>query len=212
MKVLVTSGGTKVPIDKVRSITNMSKGTFGSQIAQCFHKSELVEKVIFLAAKGSQLPPYATNYNYETFKDYEKMLKLILCDKPDIVVLAAAVSDYEVENIVDGKIRSSDEMIIQLKPLPKLINIVKKTCPDSVLCGFKLLVGSTKEELVSAAEKSIQNNGCDLVVANDLSTIKDKKDHSMTIVKEGWNKEFFRSQYYLPSVVQHFCIMEHLSK
>ena len=33
MKILVTSGGTKIPIDRVRDITNMSTGTFGSKIA-----------------------------------------------------------------------------------------------------------------------------------------------------------------------------------
>ena len=36
MKILITSGGTKVPIDRVRSITNMSQGTFGSRIADAF--------------------------------------------------------------------------------------------------------------------------------------------------------------------------------
>ena len=40
MKILITSGGTKVPIDRVRSITNMSCGTFGSRIADAFYSNE----------------------------------------------------------------------------------------------------------------------------------------------------------------------------
>lgn len=39
MKILITSGGTKVPIDSVRSITNLSKGTFDSQIIDVFYQN-----------------------------------------------------------------------------------------------------------------------------------------------------------------------------
>jgi phosphopantothenoylcysteine synthetase/decarboxylase len=39
MKILITSGGTKIPIDTVRDITNMSTGTFGTKIAEeCLRK------------------------------------------------------------------------------------------------------------------------------------------------------------------------------
>ena len=41
MKILITSGGTKVSIDRVRSITNMSQGTFGSRIADAFFSKGL---------------------------------------------------------------------------------------------------------------------------------------------------------------------------
>ena len=54
MKILVTSGGTKIPIDRVRDITNMSKGTFGSKIATELLK--LNQEVYFLKAKGSRSP------------------------------------------------------------------------------------------------------------------------------------------------------------
>ena len=55
MKILITSGGTKIKIDMVRSITNMSKGTFGSKIATEFLRYDN-EHVTFLHAKDSKLP------------------------------------------------------------------------------------------------------------------------------------------------------------
>lgn len=218
MRVLITSGGTKIPIDRVRSITNMSKGTFGSQIADEFLHYERGNTIDFLMAKESKRPEYTNSrqtlniHRYETFWEYKVKLYQLLKLKPDIIILAAAVSDYEVENVIDGKIRSSDDMIIKLKPLPKLINLVKETCPDAILCGFKLLVNSTKEELIAAAEKSIKDNNCDLVIANDLATIKDTKDHSMIIVQDGWHEEYFRNKYNLANIVKHFCIAEHIKK
>ena len=62
-------------------------------------------------------------------------------------MLAAAVSDFGVSNYVSGKIRSTDEMKIELEPLPKLIGAVKTIQHKTKLVGFKLLVNSTDEEL-----------------------------------------------------------------
>src|SRR6218665_2403808 len=55
MKVLLTSGGTKIPIDKVRHIGNMSKGTFPTKIAwegMKTHKWDLN----FIYSEGSKAP------------------------------------------------------------------------------------------------------------------------------------------------------------
>lgn len=218
MRVLITSGGTKIPIDSVRSITNMSNGTFGSQIAGKFlSNSEVGDQIDFLRAKNSKeaQADYCPNqgslnvYEFETFWDYDNQLMALMDQKPDIIVLAAAVSDYSVVKPVDGKIRTKDQLTIGLKPLPKLIAGVRKVCPRAVICGFKLLVDSTKEELIMAAENSIIDNNLDLVVANDLSTIRND-NHSLNIVDLNSNvlssREFFRSDQNLAGVVRDYCM------
>lgn len=201
MKILVTSGGTKVPIDRVRDITNMSKGTFGAKIA-----TELLtmgHEVHFFKADGSKSPSsitidikdgyslgtFPTWHNktmklmekyhentYKTFDEYmERLERLIKIQQPNVVVLAAAVSDYGVSNFVDGKLRSGDDNQIVLKPLPKVINKIKSWMPTTKLVGFKLLVGSSDYKLIEAARTSNAENNCDMVVANDLADIKDNK-------------------------------------
>lgn len=198
MKILVTSGGTKIKIDRVRSITNMSSGTFGSKIAGQY--LTLGHEVIFLKAKGSKSPMSRlvdfrtgvrlaelakwytacdanisryTEYDYTTYEDYSEMLTFIMgLEKPDMILLAAAVSDYGVANYVDGKIRTKGNLSIDLTPLPKIIGTVKQALPNTKLVGFKLLVDSKPEELIEEARKSIANNGCDMVVANDLRDIQ----------------------------------------
>lgn len=207
-KILITSGGTKIPLDRVRNITNMSRGTFGSKIAAEALKAG--HDVIFLRAKDSKSPftpdidfrnqkwrvalaeallldfnyrDKYLEYRYSTFDDYEDALITQLDDhKPDITILAAAVSDYGVENYVDGKVRSGDGLTIKMKPLPKLIGRIKEWCPTTKLVGFKLLVDSTDEELIAAAKKSVLENGCELVVANDLRDIKNN-NHRITFVR-----------------------------
>lgn len=206
MKILVTSGGTKVPIDSVRSITNMSSGTFGSKIATELLK--LGHQVVFLKAKGSKTP-FSINtdvfdpqmrvkmsaivrlhklyhkqykeYEYATFDEYDDKLDVIWTENPDVIVLAAAVSDYGVENYVEGKIRSKDELTIHLKPLPKLIAQIKEISPKAKLVGFKLLVDSTTQELLDASFDSINKNGCDMIVANDLADIRNN-EHKVHLV------------------------------
>jgi phosphopantothenate-cysteine ligase len=206
--MFITSGGTKIPIDRVRNITNMSKGTFGAKIA--YEAVKLGHDVSFFKAVGSASPmelkidlmdgynlgQFATWYNdrsamlphfsqceYDTFDEYVQGLEEVMpLFNPDVILLAAAVSDYGVENFVDGKVRSrEDDFQIRLKPLPKLISRVKKICPRAKLVGFKLLVDSTEEELIAASKKSIGDNGCDMVVANDLSDMR-KGKHNIRLV------------------------------
>lgn len=205
MKVLITSGGTKIPIDQVRHIGNMSSGTFGAKIGTELLQMRRVDKLIFLGAVGSKTPmsmtvdfnknpdfekqigdfwnlwnfyrTYSGKYtevHFKTFDEYHQQLET-LCkqEQPDVVILACAASDYGVNNPLPGKMRSNEqERTIQLSVLPKLIGKVKEWCPSTRLVGFKLLVNSDLPDLVDAAWKSLEDNQCDLVVANDLRDIK----------------------------------------
>ena len=216
LKVLVTSGGTKIKIDMVRSITNMSKGTFGSKIATEFGGYSGVE-LTFLHAKDSKLPLSPTRptlVEYETFDDYAKRLDEQLALQPDVIILAAAVSDYGVANYVDGKIRTKGDMSIELTPLPKLISAVREKCPKSVVCGFKLLVNSTEAELIQAASDSLIKNKLDLVIGNDLRDIK-ADNHTLWIVEDATpaiHYSIYNSKLHnLPDVVVAACY-GHLAK
>jgi phosphopantothenate-cysteine ligase len=217
MKVLVTSGGTRIPIDRVRHIANMSQGTFGAEIAKEFLLRGY--DVEFLRAERSKSPFQLTidfdkvstadavhefadmvsfssrslakyhETTYKTFDDYARELKALVCpvepsETPDIVFLAAAVSDYGTKPL-KGKVRSSAaDMSISLHKLPKLIKMVKKWSPDVCLVGFKLLVDSTPEELEEAARKSMKANKCDMVIANDLRDIQ-KDNHTLRVFVPG---------------------------
>lgn len=216
-KIVITSGGTKVPIDGVRHISNMSSGYFGSLLA--IEAIKMGHEVVFIGAKHSVFPSvfrinlarntsfaqqleklaarkqlienaiikgYRELY-YTDFDDYCDVLKAELYNETlaHIVVLAAAVSDY-APVAEKGKIKSdNDEMTITLKKLPKVIDEVKKWSPESKLVGFKLLVDSSSTELAKAAFDQIERAGVDLVVANDLKTIKQGQREFLVCDKNG---------------------------
>jgi len=217
MRVLITSGGTKVPIDPVRDITNKSNGTFGSKIATEF--LEAGHHVDFLYAKHSKTP-FTININvfeqeelesrripekfyalfrnhhhqytescYTSFQDYETELQS-LCQyiKYDAILLAAAVSDYLVDGYSNTKIKSSEDMQIKLSHAPKLISKVKTWCPTAKLIGFKMLVDVSDEELISAAKKSIESNGCSLVIANDYKKLASGNHEIIIVASYGGTK------------------------
>lgn len=230
MKILITSGGTKIPIDRVRSITNMSKGTFGSRIADAFFNEGLkrfrnrnedgnsIEKITFFMAKGSKLPTlqsinddtYEDGYRpieyveYSTFDDYKNGIEKLLTEETyDIIVVAAAVSDYGVANYYDGKYRSrEDDMCIKLVKLPKILPIMRNLAPNSIICGFKLLVDSTEDELVEAMKKQIAESDVDLVIGNDLRDIKADNHSLMVISKHNSN---VRKYFQLPKDIRDNC-------
>ena len=222
MKILITSGGTKIQIDLVRSITNMSRGTFGSRICDAFWRMTPVDaEITFMYAKDSRMPECLNKIEgfkpvrlieYKTFEDYERKIeKLLSEEKFDIICLAAAVSDYGVEKVFNGKYRStSGAMVINLKKLPKVITSVRELNPDATLCGFKLLVNSTDDELREAMQKQFDENGIDLCIGNDLRDIK-ANNHRLTIKTrlcdefEVWTK----AECDLPRKVVEKCLEVH---
>lgn len=87
------------------------------------------------------------------------------------------------DNIIGNKISSNeDDLIIKLKRTPKIISLIKDLSPNTYLVGFKLLDGVTEEELIHVATNLKNKNKCDLVVANDLSNIRNG-NHKAFIIK-----------------------------
>lgn len=239
MKILITSGGTTIPIDMVRKITNMSKGTFGSNICKSFINqladitTNINNEIVFLTSVNGKLPvPYnnirpvpcdnfeCTDQNikvnviyYDTFDQYKEMLfKLLQNQQFDIIMLAAAVSDYGVANYMEGKVRSTDDqMTIQLVKLPKLISSVRDYQPNSTIVGFKLLVNSTQEQLLIECEKSIKNNHIDMVIGNDLRDIK-QDNHTLLIGTNIIDTIYYDSQSKNNLIIQNMTLAEYVVK
>lgn len=84
----------------------------------------------------------------------------------------------------DNKISSSeDNLIIKLKPTPKIISLIKDLSPNTYLVGFKLLDHVSEKHLIEVALKLKEKNKCDLVVANDLNNIRNN-NHKAFIIKD----------------------------
>jgi phosphopantothenoylcysteine decarboxylase/phosphopantothenate--cysteine ligase len=138
LRILITSGGTREPIDGVRSITNTSTGRTGSAIAE--HFSSRGHQITFLCAEDSVRPSQASPNRLQnqireipflTFQDLRRELQRELSGHHyDAVVHAAAVGDFSLESITRGgtqitkplrKIEADGELTLHLKRNPFVV-------------------------------------------------------------------------------------------
>lgn len=202
MKVLITSGGCKAPIDEVRHIGNFSSGRYGCEIARSFIAEE--NQVFFLREKGSQALNYDSYLNtrhsrtveYTDYNDYVAKVKRYTREfKPDVIISAAAISDY-IPKKVAGKISSTeDEITITLVKTQKVLKLFRDLAPDALIVGFKLLVSPTLPE-ISEAVKKVFNNGADIVIYNDLIKLREGDQTRYNFHKYSGNAHSHDDHYY----------------
>lgn len=167
-KVLITAGGTRESIDPVRYIGNRSTGKMGYALAE-----EAVQRgaeVTLIAGQTVLCPPSNVNFiKVETAVQMQEEIEKLF-SKHDIIIMAAAVADYCVENISPQKIKkSADTLTLNLKKNPDiLLGLGQKKADNQFLVGF---AAETENLLTFAQDKLIRKN-LDMIIANDVS----KKD------------------------------------
>lgn len=125
--------------------------------------------------------------NYKHFRSTDDLQKLLMgLDPSPIVIHAAAVSDYKPIR-QHGKISSNQEhLTIELERTPKIISGLRDHYgPKAFLVGFKLLSGVSTEELIAAGIKQLQDNRLNMVIANDLTNLKDGNHPVLVLTAEG---------------------------
>lgn len=172
LRVLVTAGGTQEPIDAVRAITNTSTGKTGVKIAETLAAFGM--DVTVARAQTAPVAGGARNVAFQTFNDLQALLKTELANTNyDVVIHAAAISDYSVKTSDQTQKLSSDPetLTLQLTKNPKLVNEIKKLSPNSKLIAFKLTANASPDQRLAAVEKLARASNADLVIQNDISEI-----------------------------------------
>jgi phosphopantothenoylcysteine decarboxylase/phosphopantothenate--cysteine ligase len=165
-RILVTAGATMEEIDPVRVITNKSSGRMGTNIAeQAFLRGA---DVILLSGHNSVEPSYnLKGEEFITVSDlFAKIKKNI--KNADIIIHAAAVSDFTISNRHSTKIKSSKELHLELAPTAKIFEKLKKMNKGMFLVGFKAEHNMPRNMLIGSAYSILKKANADLVVANDV--------------------------------------------
>ena len=183
-KVLMTAGPTVERIDPIRVITNHSTGKTGVLLA-----SELISagaKVTLVYGPGITEPPKGAKIiPVETVTDMLNEVKKQMKKKFDIVILAAAASDYIPKNPYSKKIKSTrNSLTVELKKAPKIIDQIKRLQKDVFLIGFKAETDVSKKELVKQAKQKLRNSNADMIIANDIGKkyFKDTRYNELLII------------------------------
>jgi phosphopantothenoylcysteine decarboxylase/phosphopantothenate--cysteine ligase len=145
--IVITSGGTLVPIDSVRYVTNFSTGRTGFELARSLLRAG--HTVTLIRSKNSssfdsfllfyQLLGKLKIIEFETPNDLENNLNLFAASNHlNALIQCAAISDFDIVNPLSGKIDSSNSVSIKLKPRTKTIQTFYKNFPKVPIIAFKL--------------------------------------------------------------------------
>jgi phosphopantothenoylcysteine synthetase/decarboxylase len=178
VKVLITSGATREPIDGVRFITNFSTGATGAALADHFRRRG--HRVVYLHGLGAAKPKERRGcVAFGDFKDLDRKLRGWLCRRRfDLILHLAAVGDYSVKSVlVDGrrrlarlrKLGSGAEVRVELKRNFKILDRLPGYAANRpLIVGFKLT--NTTDQ--AAIRRAVRRLGCSLVVHNDLHDMR----------------------------------------
>ncbi|UTB33672.1 MAG: bifunctional phosphopantothenoylcysteine decarboxylase/phosphopantothenate--cysteine ligase CoaBC [Methanobacterium sp. ERen5] len=166
-KILISAGGTYEAIDSVRGITNMSSGKMGLEIA----REAFIQGADVTMVNGRVDVPIPGLFEMINVTSATEMIDKLTDHLPenDIFISAAAVSDFKLDGVNSQKISSDEDLTLNFKPGPKILNMVKELNPNIFLVGFKAESNISEDELVMSARKQIEKSGADFVVANDIS-------------------------------------------
>ena len=169
MRVLITCGATWTPIDDVRVISNISSGEMGHLIAQAFLDNKAFVTIIEGPVTHTLIDKKIKIIKYRFFDELARVLKQELLKKYDVIIHAAAISDFKVIGSFKSKISSNKAVTLKLTATPKLIKDIKRLSPKSFLVGFKLESNLNPKNIFKTVKKLFTSSGCDLVVANTLT-------------------------------------------
>ena len=168
LKVIITSGGNHEPIDPVRFIGNRSSGKMGHAIAR-----EALQRgadVTVVTGPAEVQPPQgAAVVQVQTALEmYNALLERL--EDADIVIGAAAVADYRVDEPAAEKLkRNGAGMTLKLVENPDIIaEAAARKRDGQVIVGF----AAETNDLVRNAQAKRAKKGLDLVVANEVGTME----------------------------------------
>ncbi len=165
-KILVTAGATREALDPVRFITNHSSGKMGFAVAEAAVRRGA--EVTLVAAHTDIEPPlFADVVPVVSAADmFEAVTSR--ADEMDIIIKAAAVSDYTPATVADNKIKKSDGTLTiemqRTKDILKYLGEHKRK--GQFICGFSM----ETEHVVENSRKKLASKNCDMICANSLRT------------------------------------------
>ncbi|MDB4782995.1 phosphopantothenoylcysteine decarboxylase [Verrucomicrobiales bacterium] len=190
MRILITAGPTREPIDPVRFLSNRSTGKMGYAIATAAelrgHEVLLVSGPVNVPNPGGChiISVETASQMYDEVMEHSK--------ECDAAVMVAAVADYTPIETSPQKLKKSGDKDIKLKRTKDILGSMRQIFAfEGLLVGF----AADTEELRENALSKMKRKGCDFIVANDVSRkdIGFESDHNeVTIFQSDGSKDHIK--------------------
>ncbi|HSW48313.1 MAG TPA: bifunctional phosphopantothenoylcysteine decarboxylase/phosphopantothenate--cysteine ligase CoaBC [Candidatus Saccharimonadales bacterium] len=209
-KIIITSGGTQEKIDEVRFIINKSSGKMGVALAEeCFLRGA---DVLLLRANSSVKPRYLIKeVTFDTAEELEQLINKYV-PECDIIFHTAAVSDFKLEDKIQGKLDSKKAVNLKLIPAGKIIDQIKKLNPKIKLIAFKAEYGLNENDLMKSAKQKIKASHADAIIANEIGKpyrgFQSDTNEVVIVLKNGKTKkiDLNTKQNIASSIIDYICI------
>lgn len=163
--VLVTAGPTREKIDPVRYISNHSSGKMGYAIAEAAR--DRGAQVVLISGPTSL--PRPAGVRFIAVESVQEMFEAVLGELPasDIVVKAAAVSDYRPQTVHEHKLKKGDgPLVLQLEKAPDILQTIGERKTRQFVVGF----AAETQDVMQHAQAKLERKNLDMIVANNVLT------------------------------------------
>lgn len=165
-RILVTAGATREALDPVRFITNHSSGKMGVALA----KAAMLRgaRVTLVSAHMEVAPPPFVEVVPIT--SAQEMYDVVMgrAFDQDIIIKAAAVSDYTPVDVAPEKMKKKDgELVIQLKRTHDILKALgEQKRKGQFLCGFSM----ETQNVLENSRRKLSSKNADMICANSIRT------------------------------------------
>ncbi|WP_281640240.1 bifunctional phosphopantothenoylcysteine decarboxylase/phosphopantothenate--cysteine ligase CoaBC [Aurantimicrobium minutum] len=187
-RILITGGGTREPLDPVRFIGNRSSGKQAVALAQ--RAMQRGADVTLIAAHLEVEPPAGVDLVSVSTAAQMHSEVMTLSPEFDIVIMAAAVSDYRMDAVSGSKLKKVDnggELHLTLVENPDILKELSSSkSAKQLIIGFAAET-STEDDLIRIGKEKIARKGCDLLILNQVGWDQGfgTESNSVTVLASG---------------------------
>jgi phosphopantothenoylcysteine decarboxylase / phosphopantothenate---cysteine ligase len=165
LRVLVTAGGTREPLDPVRFIGNRSSGRMGIALAEAAAKRG-AEVTLIAANVALTAPAGVRRIDVETATELTRVAEEWF-PQAHVLLMAAAPADFRPAFVADEKLKRQGSLDLRLEPTEDILSgLTAHRTEDQTIVGFAAEHGG---DIFERAREKLERKGADLIVLNDVS-------------------------------------------
>ena len=193
MRIVVTAGPTREPIDPVRFISNRSSGKMGYAIAQAARDAGH-EVTLITGPATIELPEDVDVVPIITSDELFDAVHKHVCHC-DVLVMCAAVSDYKPAKFSTQKLeKQRDAFTLELVATRDILASLPPNNREYLVIGF----AAQTHDLEQSALRKLHEKNCDAIVANDVSRsdsgMESDSNEVMIFCRDGQRKTIPRAR------------------
>ncbi|MDN5557902.1 MAG: bifunctional phosphopantothenoylcysteine decarboxylase/phosphopantothenate--cysteine ligase CoaBC [Ruaniaceae bacterium] len=178
VRVLITAGGTREPLDPVRYLSNRSSGRQGFALAAAAARRGAE---VIVVAGSVDVSGQVETVHVETALEMREQV-MSRAPESDVIIMSAAVADYRAAQTTAHKMKKQDSLTLELTRNPDILReLVERRREGQIIVGFAAETGDESKTAAEHAAEKARRKGADLLAFNVVSTTEGFGDVPNTV-------------------------------